>query len=63
MRTNRVKELRKLMGLTQQQLSKLTGIPRSTLGEIEIHKRVLHKEQIETLAKVFGLRDAEDLFK
>lgn len=63
MRTNRVLELRKLIGLTQQQLSDLTGIPRSTLGEIEIHKRLLHPEQIEVLSKVFKLTDTEELFR
>ena len=62
-RTNRIRELRKKNKWTQQHLSDLTGIPRSTLGEIEIHQRLLKPEQEKLLCEAFGLENTEDLYK
>ncbi|WP_371380721.1 helix-turn-helix domain-containing protein [Sporomusa aerivorans] len=55
--------MRKKNKWTQQRLSNLTGIPRNTLGEIEIHLRDIHEDQITALCKAFDLDGREKLFE
>lgn len=57
----RIKELRGLKGLTQDDLSYLSGIPRSTLGNIETAKNDLTFTKVAQLAKAFQLSLSEFL--
>lgn len=51
----RIKELRRLKNLTQDDLSFLSGISRSTLGNIETAKNDLTFTKVAQLAKAFQL--------
>lgn len=51
-----IREYRILRGIrTQDELARLAGIPRSTLGEIERHKMRGGKEVLEKIAAVLGI--------
>lgn len=52
---NRLRECRVQAGLTQEQLSKETGISRSMIAMIESHKRDMSIAQILTLCDVLGV--------
>lgn len=57
----RIKELRGLKDFTQDDLSYLSGIPRSTLGNIETAKNDLTFTKVAQLAKAFQLSLSEFL--
>lgn len=59
--SKRIKELRELKSLTQDDLSYLSGIPRSTLGNIETAKNDLTFTKVAQLAKAFQLSLSEFL--
>ena len=57
----RVKELRKLNGYTQDDLSAMSNIARSTLGNIESASNDITFSKINKLAKAFNMSLAEFL--
>ncbi len=57
----RVKELRKLNGYTQDDLSAMSNIARSTLGNIETASNDITFSKINKLAKAFNMSLAEFL--
>ncbi|MGF1917240.1 helix-turn-helix domain-containing protein [Enterococcus faecalis] len=52
---NRIKEIRKKLGLTLVQLSELSGIPRATLSRYENGKSEPKREVWDTLAKILNV--------
>jgi transcriptional regulator with XRE-family HTH domain len=60
--TLKIKELRLAQGLSQKKLAELAGVPRSTLGEIEIHMRLPRPEYLERIAKALGV-PVNDLYR
>jgi predicted transcriptional regulator len=50
-----LKETRKMMGLTQKQLSKLTEIPQRHISEMETAKRPIGKESAKKFAKALDV--------
>lgn len=58
---NRVKELRKIKGYTQDDLSACSGIARSTLGNIETASNDITLSKVNQLAKAFNISLAEFL--
>jgi transcriptional regulator with XRE-family HTH domain len=59
--TLRIKELRLAQGLSQKKLAELAGIPKSTLGEIEIHMTLPNPVYLERIAKILGV-SVDDLY-
>lgn len=57
-----IKRLREQKGWSQQKLAELSGVPRSTLGEIETHKRLPKPEYLAGIARALGVT-VEDLYK
>ena len=57
-----VKNLRKEKGLTQDQVSKETGINRHMIGRLENKKYIPSVEQLEKLSKLLGF-EITDLFE
>ncbi|MBQ8460208.1 helix-turn-helix transcriptional regulator [bacterium] len=57
----RVKELRKLNGYTQDDLSACSNIARSTLGNIETASNDITFSKVNQLAKAFNMSLAEFL--
>ncbi len=57
----RIKEIRKMRGLTQEQLAEAAGMSRSHLAEIEGGKRPPNTRRMEAIAKVLRVAPA-DLF-
>ncbi|WP_374700428.1 helix-turn-helix transcriptional regulator [Sporomusa ovata] len=55
-------ELRKQHKFSQNKLAQLTGISRSTIGEIENHKTPIQDEHAVKLAKAFGIA-VEKIYK
>ncbi|MFN7065957.1 MAG: substrate-binding domain-containing protein [Aquificaceae bacterium] len=51
---NRIKEYRQKLGLSQEDLSRLTGIPRTTISSIESGKVIPSVDYAIKLAKAFG---------
>ncbi len=58
---NRIKELRKVYGYTQDDLSHLAQIGRSTLGNIETAQNDITFSKLNKIAKAFNLSLAEFL--
>ena len=57
----RIKELRKINGYTQDDLSAYSGIARSTLGNVETASNDITFTKINKLAKAFNMSLAEFL--
>jgi len=55
----RLKELRKMRGLTQDQLGDLIGAAKSHISEMESGKKNPSGPMLERIATVFGLRVSE----
>jgi transcriptional regulator with XRE-family HTH domain len=53
--TLRISELRLARGWSQEKLAELAGVPKSTLGEIEIYKRLPKPEYLERIAEALGV--------
>ena len=51
----KLKRLREARKLSLSQLSKLTGISKTTLSDLENGLRVPHQSQLEKLAQVLGV--------
>jgi len=60
--TNRVKELRAVRGLTQEQLAEATGVSRQSINSIERNRYVPSLELALTFARVFAC-PTDDIFK
>ena len=58
---NRVRELRKLKGLTQEQLAEVIGVSRQTINAIEKEKFDLNLTTAFKMSKLFDL-PIEDFF-
>ena len=58
---NKVREYRQKLGLSQQELSRITGIPRTTISSIESGSVIPSVDYAIRLAKVLGC-SVEDLF-
>lgn len=58
---NRIKELRKINKITQDELSYRAGIGRSTLGNIETAQNDITFTKINKIAKAFNLSLSEFL--
>ena len=58
---NRIKELRKLKEYTQDDLSALSGIARSTLGNIETAENDVTLSKVNMIAKAFDMTLSEFL--
>ena len=59
--SNRIKELRKQYGYTQDDLSVYSGIARSTLGNIETASNDITFSKVNQLAKAFKMPLSEFL--
>ncbi len=57
----RIKELRKAQGLTQDDLSFISGVERSTLGNIEVAKNDITFTKLYKISKAFNLTLSEFL--
>ena len=53
---NRIRALRKNMGLTQSELAKRFGVDRSTVASWEINRRELDFETLKQLSVLFNVR-------
>jgi transcriptional regulator with XRE-family HTH domain len=53
--SNLVKEARRRAGLTQADLARRAGVPKSTVGRIETGARVPSTEMVERLVRAAGL--------
>ena len=51
----RTAELRKRAGISQQKLSELLGVSRTTIAQIESGKRKLSVDELERLSKIYNL--------
>lgn len=60
---NRIKELRKIKKLTQQELAKLVGLDYTHIGRIENGERTLDVEYLEVFATALGVKPYELLPK
>ena len=60
---NRIKELRKMTKLTQQELAKLVGLDYTHIGRIENGERTLDVEYLEVFATALGVKPYELLPK
>jgi len=49
----RLAEMREYLGLSQQEVSKATGIPRATISAIETGRRRIESVELETLAQAY----------
>lgn len=58
----RIKELRQAKDLSQRELAELAGVPKSTLGEIELYLRLPRPEYLKRIARVLGV-SINDLWK
>jgi putative transcriptional regulator len=57
---NRLKELRELSGMSQEELAKKSGISRTTLSKIENNEEVnVNTRTIAKLADVFNVKPSE----
>ena len=57
---NRLKELREERGISQEKLSELSGISRTTLSKIENNEEVgVNTRTIAKLAEVFNVKPSE----
>lgn len=57
---NRLKEFRELQGISQEELSKKTGLSRTTISKIENNEEVnVNTRTIVRLAEVFGVAPSE----
>ena len=60
MERNYIKEYRILRGIkSQNQLAKLAGVPKSTVGEIENHKMKGNLETLDKIARALGIAREE----
>lgn len=50
----KIKELRKAKGLTQRQVAEMAGMSVSYYTELELGRKQINANRLETLAKVFG---------
>ncbi|WP_281246869.1 helix-turn-helix transcriptional regulator [Pelosinus propionicus] len=57
-----MKQLRIEKKLTQQDLAVVIGVHRSTIGNMEDNRSKITKEQAQKIAKVLGLKEAEDIY-
>ena len=60
---NRIRELRKIKTLTQEQVSEITGFHRTYIGMVERGERNPSLKNIEVFAKAFGITISELLKK
>lgn len=57
---NRLKELREISGMSQEELAKKSGISRATLSKIENNEEVnVNTRTIAKLADVFNVKPSE----
>ena len=57
---NRLKELREISGMSQEELAKKSGISRTTLSKIENNEEVnVNTRTIAKLADVFNVKPSE----
>ena len=56
---NRLKELRKAKGLTQEKLAEITGVSQSHIALLESNRRGLSFDNIEVFAKALGVKPYE----
>lgn len=56
---DRVREIRKLKSLTQEQVSEITGFHRTYIGMVERGERNPSLKNIEVFAKAFGMTISE----
>ena len=62
MERNYIKEYRQIRGIkSQNELARLAGVARSTLGEIERHKMVGDRDTLDKIANALGIT-VEELF-
>jgi len=56
---DRVREIRKMKALTQEQVSEITGFHRTYIGMVERGERNPSLKNIEVFAKAFGITISE----
>lgn len=56
---NRVRELRKRAGITQEELGKLAGVSQEAISQIENDKRPLTVDWMRSFARIFNVSTAE----
>ena len=61
---NRLKEMRELVGVSQEELAKRSGISRTTISEIETNKKmVVTNITLERLANALNLKITDIFFR
>lgn len=61
---NRLKEMRELVGVSQEELAKKSGISRTTISEIETNKKmVVTNITLERLANALNLKITDIFFR
>lgn len=61
---NRLKEMRELVGLSQEELSRKSGISRTTISEIETEKKIVVTNiTLEKLANALNLKITDIFFR
>ena len=50
-----LKKARKFLGLTQEQVSKIIGISKNTIANIENNSRSIKDEELEDFLKLYGI--------
>lgn len=54
---NRIKELRKVLNLNQQEFAKKIGVGQSTLGMIEVGKRTVNDRHVKLICSEFNVNE------
>ena len=61
---NRLKEMRELVGVSQEELAKKSGISRTTISEMETNKKmVVTNITLERLANALNLKITDIFFR
>lgn len=61
---NRLKEMRELVGVSQEELAKKSGVSRTTISEIETNKKmVVTNITLERLANALNLKITDIFFR
>ncbi len=61
---NRLKEMRELIGMSQEELTRKSGVSRTTISEIETGKKIVVTNiTLEKIAKALNLKITDIFFR
>lgn len=58
----KIKQIRNSQGMSIRKLSELSGVPRSSLSELEGNKKIPTPQELKSIANALGV-DEEDLWQ